>query len=281
MDNIDSIMLQQIKEIDARDESQIMAELAGETLSEYFYEVVRYDRRQKKNIRKVKLSWVGTREVARNRGNIMLDEPQITETDTHWRIVVKATDLVRNFTVFGGCHQPKMMKMTDVDKDSGEVIGDKIVRDDYAFEKGLSKAQRNALDKCIPGDYAAKALDRMLRSAGRAPLMQLTEPKRKPQAAKASPKTSPQETPPTEPMKSKASDKKPVAEWEKISKEMVPDYPHLEPLMWNLCKLQPKEMYTQLGVSGRNDMTIPAWEAFLTLKSLYCQEPLEDKQEED
>jgi len=256
MDNIDTVMLQQIREIDQRDESQIMAELAGETLQEYFYEVIRFDRRQKKQIRKVKLSWAGTCEVARNRGNIVLDTPNITETETHWRVVVKATDLVRNFTVFGGCHQPKKMKVTEIDEATGEVIGEKIIDDEYALEKAISKAQRNALNRCIPADYMAKAIDRLLRAAGKPPVHQIEAPKPK----RAKKEEQEKEAKPTQ--------AKPLSEWDKITKEMVPDYPHLEPIIWNLCKLQPKQMYQQLGVSSRNDMTIPAWDAFLQLKEV-------------
>ena len=246
METIDSVMLAQIRDIDQRDEGQIMAELAGETLREYFYEVNHYDRRLKKKVRKVKLSWAGVREVARGRGNIVLDELIISEAGDHWRVVVKATDLVRNFTVFGGCHQPKQMKVSDIDEDNGEVKGDRIVDDPYALEKGISKAQRNALDKCIPADYTAKAIDRLLKLAGKPPLY-----------AVAAPKTSkPRKTPRT----------KEAVEWDKVTREMLPDYPHLERLAWELAKLQPSELYRRLGTSSRNDMTITAWEAFLRLK---------------
>ncbi|MBA7560656.1 hypothetical protein ES708_02285 [subsurface metagenome] len=257
MDNINSVMLQQIREIDQRDEVQIMSELAGETLQEYYYEVVRFDRRQKRQIRKVKLSWAGVREVARNRGNIILDYPVITETEKDWRVVVKATDLVRNFTVFGGCHQTKKMKVSTTDEATGEIKNGKFIDDDYAFEKAISKAQRNALDKCIPADYMAKAIDRLLRASGRPPVNQLAKPRKGKKEGKLA-----------APPQIKAGD-----EWDKIVKEAVPDYPHLEPIIWNLCKLQPKQMYQQLGVSSRSDMTIPAWEAFLQLKEVLRKQP--------
>lgn len=35
--NLTKVIIEQIKEIDARDESQIMKELAGETVQEMFY----------------------------------------------------------------------------------------------------------------------------------------------------------------------------------------------------------------------------------------------------
>jgi len=62
---------------------------------------------------------------------------------------------------------------------------------------------------------------------------------------------------------------KPREEWDKITSDQVPDYPKLELIIWGLCQLQPKDMYKELGVSSRNDMTIPAWEAFQQLKERF------------
>ncbi|GAI48466.1 unnamed protein product, partial [marine sediment metagenome] len=157
-DDIDKVMLKQIAEIEQKDESQVLAELAGELIEEMIYTVEVYNRRSKKTVRKARLSWAGTKEVARNRGNIILSEPVVTDLDTTIRIMVKATDLTRNFTVFGGCQQPRKMKVNDVDRETGEVTGHHFEDDAYCFQKGLSKCQRNALTLCIPADYAAKCI---------------------------------------------------------------------------------------------------------------------------
>ena len=247
-DEMHSVMLKQIAEIEQRDESQVLAELAGELIEDMIYVVETYDRRQKKNIRKTRLSWAGTKEVARSRGNIILAEPVVTDLDTTIRIMVKATDLTRNFTVFGGCQQPRKMKVNDMDPDTGEVIGHHFEDDAYCFQKGLSKCQRNALTLCIPADYAAKCIDRFLKATGKGKLL--------PQGARRT----------KAPTKSQI---KPLSEWDKITEEMVPDYPHLEPIIWNLSKMQPADMYRELGVTSRADMTIPPWEAFLTLKARF------------
>lgn len=263
MDELTAGMVAQIHDIEQKDENQVMAELAGETVEEYVYETLVWDwvtqhdgKRKKQRVRKVKLSWVGTREVARNRGNIVLDPPDITETEDSWRIVVRATDLLRNFTVFGGCHQLKTMKVNDYDKDSGEITGSHYEPDDYSFQKGLSKAQRNGLALCIPGEYAARMIDRFLRASGKKPLLT--------HGSKAV-ATRGQKQPPT----LTKADVKPREEWDKITQEMVPDYPHLETIIWNLCKLQPKGMYAELGGGSRNEMTVAAWLSFLTLKERY------------
>jgi len=260
-DDMDRFMIKQIAEIEQRDESQVLAELAGELVEEMIYTVETYDRRRKKTIRKVRLSWAGTKEVARSRGNIVLSEPVVTDLDTNIRIMVKATDLTRNFTVFGGCQQPRKMKINDVDQETGEVTGHHFEDDAYCFQKGLSKCQRNALTLCIPADYAARCIDRFLRAAGKGKLL-------------------PQET-----KRAKAPAKsqlKPLEEWDKVTEDMIPDYPHLEPIIWTLCKMQPADMYKELGVSSRADMTIPVWDAFLTLKARFhpADQPGEGGQDE-
>jgi len=259
MDELTAGMVAQIHEVEQKDENQVMAELAGETVEEYVYEILVKDPKTHQKVRKVKLSWVGTREVARNRGNIVLDTPDIVENDESWRIVVRATDLLRNFTVFGGCHQLKQMKVNDYGEAPGEIIGSHLETDDYAFQKGLSKAQRNALSLCIPGEYAARMIDRYLRASGKNPL--LTHSRRA--ITTKGQKQPPQSTNP------KQADIKPRAEWDKITQEMVADYPHLETIIWNLCKLQPKDMYVELGGGSRSDMNVAAWQSFITLKERY------------
>jgi len=247
-DYMESIILKQIAEIEQKDEDQVLAELAGELIEEMIYTVEVYDRRRKEMARKARLSWAGTKEVARSRGNIVLSEPVVTDLDTTIRIMVKATDLTRNFTVFGGCQQPRKMKVNDVDKDTGEITGHHFEDDAYCFQKGLSKCQRNALGLCIPADYSAKCITRFLKATGKSKLL--------PQEAKKA----------RAPVKSKL---KPLEEWEKITRDMVPDYPHLEPIIWNLCKMQPADMYEELGVDSRAAMSIRAWTAFLTLKERF------------
>jgi len=248
---MDSVMLKQIAEIEQKDEAQVLAELAGEQIEEMIYSVEVWDRRRKEKVSRARLSWAGTKEVARSRGNIVLSEPVVTDLDHNIRIMVKATDLTRNFTVFGGCQQPRKMRVNDVDKNTGEITGYHFEDDAYCFQKGLSKCQRNALTLCIPADYAARCITRFLKVTGK--LKQL----------------------PMEPRKSRPpsrSQVKPLEEWQKVTEAQVPDYPQLEFVMWNLCKIQPADLYTELGVSSRKGMTIPAWLAFLTMKARYHPE---------
>ena len=201
-DDMDRVMLKQIAEIEQKDESQVLAELAGEQIEEMIYTVEVYDRKKKQLVQKARLSWAGTKEVARSRGNIVLAEPVVTDLDATIRIMVKATDLTRNFTVFGGCQQPRKMKINDVDKRTGEIYGHHFEDDAYCFQKGLSKCQRNALTVCIPADYAARCITRFLKVTGKS--------KQLPQEAKKA----------KAPAKSQI---KPLEEWEKITEDRVPD----------------------------------------------------------
>ncbi len=251
MDEIDSLLLQNIRDIEEKDERQIMAELAGETIKDFVYETEVWEwvtpaggKRHKEKKQKVKLSWVGTREVARSRGNIVVSDPIVTDLEDTVRIMVKATDLTRNFSVFGGCHQPRKMKVNDYGE-GGEISGSHLEDDPYVFQKGLSKAQRNALQSCIPADYAAKMISRFLKAGGKAPQLMGKGP------AALSGKM------------------KPRVEWDKITKEMLPDYAALERIMWDLAKIQPRDMYKQLGVSSRSELAKVPWEAFVTLKEIF------------
>jgi len=261
-------MIDQIKDLDTRDEKQILADLAGETLQDMIYSTNIKDRKSGQWVPQVRLSWAGTKEAARSKGNIMVDDaPIVTDLEDSIRIVVRVTDLSKNFTIFGGCHQPKKQKVFDVNKTTGEVLDTFRQEDDpFCFQKGLSKAQRNAIQTVLPADYLAKCIDRFLKLSGK---LQITKP------------ANTRDTKPRTPAPPPASSIKPRSEWEKVTEDMVPDYPHLETLIWNMAKIQPKEMYAELGGGSRSEMTVPAWESFLVLKERYApaEPPPETKSE--
>jgi hypothetical protein len=64
-------------------------------------------------------------------------------------------------------------------------------------------------------------------------------------------------------------------EWEKVTQEEVTTFGELEAIFTRLTSKPPEEMYKELGVSGRNDMTTPVWEAYLQLKETFA--PAESK----
>lgn len=228
------------REVDERDEAQILAEIAGSTVDEYIYEV--YDKKDKTKRLAVKLSWVGTREMARQRGNLHVgDYPDAAETDSHWRIAVKVTDLKRNFSVFGGCHQPKKMRINIVNK-AGEVTGHELVEDPFAYQKALNKAQRNGFQNVMPAGYMAKWIDKMLQLSGRRPLR---IPERTTRVAQP---------------KARADTSKPLPTADTI--KTLLDF---EKAAWNRYKLQPAAAYKEVGYGSKSDVNESPWQLWQQL----------------
>ncbi|MFC1904643.1 hypothetical protein ACFLXT_02650 [Chloroflexota bacterium] len=247
MDEVTSIMLSRIAEVEARDENQILAELAGDTISEFIYTVETAGKRT------VKLSWAGTREMARAKGNITLDEPMITETDGYVRVVVRGYDLNRNFAIFGGCHQPKKIKVK-IFNENNQPIGHQEQDDPHYFTKALSKAQRNVLQAIIPADYTARMIDRFLVKAGQPPIKQLAAPKTQ---------TTHQRT--REPHMNK--DK--YTAWPESFSSMI----EFEKFCYNRWHLQPADVYRHLGYSTRAEITETPYECFIKIKALIMEPP--------
>ena len=139
-----------IREIERKDEEQIIALMGGANVTEYVYRFTDTKGRQIQGI-----SFAGTREMAALRGNIRIGKPEVEERDDHWRVMTPATDILRNLTVWGGVHVPKQMKLRD----------GRFIPDDHAFEKAISKSQRNAIKNLLPV-YAVNELLRRLTGEG-------------------------------------------------------------------------------------------------------------------
>lgn len=119
--------------LDKRDEEQILAEIKGNIITEMFYSFP-MDGRTVTGV-----SWVGTKEIARQYGGIALDFVRVDETDEAYIAVVKATDKRTETSLLGTALQPKLMKVKGVEKP-----------DRFAYTKAVSKAQRNAIRAIIP-----------------------------------------------------------------------------------------------------------------------------------
>jgi hypothetical protein len=120
------------KEMDKRDEQQALADIGAldaALLKEMVYEVHG----------QVQLSWAGVKECARRMGSIRLVDPTIQEDDEKYTVIVKAVDDENHLEFWGVATQRKVM-----DTRRGQVP------DDYALQKALSKAQRNATRAVIP-----------------------------------------------------------------------------------------------------------------------------------
>ena len=165
-DSMELALVQRIAQVDHADETQIIQLLAGELVEEYVYSFKDSAGRIVEG-----LSWAGIREYAGQRGNIMLEEPIVEEREDHWRVMVRVLDLERNIAIWGGTHQPKFMVLK-----SGE-----LKPDPFAFEKALSKAQRNAIKNLLPVSVTKAAIAGLRNGsqgqAGRKAQRQIEEPK--------------------------------------------------------------------------------------------------------
>jgi hypothetical protein len=119
--------------LDSRDEEQILAEIKGNIITEMFYSFP-LDEKMVTGI-----SWVGTKEIARQYGGIDINYVKVDETEDNYIAIVKATDTRRCTSLLGSATQPKVMQTRSGEKP-----------DRFAYTKAVSKAQRNAIRAIIP-----------------------------------------------------------------------------------------------------------------------------------
>lgn len=150
--DMQALVLARVREVERKDEEQIILELSGEVVKEFIYEFPM----EGKVVRG--LSWAGFKELAFRRGNIQIGRPIIEDGGDHWRCLVEATDLERNVTFWAGTHQRKFRRINDRD-----TKGYHEVPDDFAVEKAISKAQRNVLKNLIPQSIQDAAIEAVVK----------------------------------------------------------------------------------------------------------------------
>ena len=124
----------EFREMERRDEDQIVAEMKGDYLREFVYQF------QSGGRTVTGISWAGIKEIAYKMGNIQVDLVDLKETDKSYVAIVKATDTLRNNSRLGASTQLKMMKRRDGSEEE----------DSFALQKAISKSQRNAIRPLIP-----------------------------------------------------------------------------------------------------------------------------------
>ncbi len=134
------------------------------------------------------------------------------------------------------------MKVYDVDE-SGKVTDSHLEDDPFCFQKGLSKAQRNALQTIMPADFTAKCLHRFLQASGRKEIA-------------APPKAREPERP-----RPRINDKVP----EPGELKSIDD---LLKYAFNRWHIQPDRVYKELGHSYRADIGEEPFECYLKLKAV-------------
>lgn len=139
--------------MERRDEEQILAELKGAYLQEFVYDFTVGSRKV------TGLSWAGVKEIAYRMGGVRVDDLDIQDKGEYWIVTAKAVDVTRNASRFGVSTQSKVMKLR-----SGE-----SVPDDFAVQKAVSKAQRNAIRALIPEVFVKTCLAQFLAEKGQVP----------------------------------------------------------------------------------------------------------------
>ena len=134
------------RELERRDEEQILAEMEGKYLDEFVYQFQQGGRTV------TGLSWAGIKEIAYRMGHITVDLERLEEKETHYVIIVKATDTEKGNSRLGISTQPKTMKRrTGPDEE-----------DQFALQKAMSKAQRNAMRSLMPEEMLKTWISRFL-----------------------------------------------------------------------------------------------------------------------
>jgi len=134
--------------MERRDEEQIQKAIMGEYLEEFIYDFTTKDGHRVTN-----LSWVGIKEIASKMGHIRCDEkPDIRDQGESWFVMVKAEDKLRDSSRWGVTTQSKKMKRRD----------GSIVEDEFALQKAMSKAQRNAIRQLIPEKWIQMLIDKFI-----------------------------------------------------------------------------------------------------------------------
>lgn len=136
--------------INQRDDQQVLQELQGGFIDEYIYS---FPTSQGKV---TGLSWAGVKEVARQMGNISIEDLQVNEKDNSFQVKAKAKDVTRNVTMYGVTEQNKML----IRKDGSEEP------DMHALSKCVSRAQRNAIRGLIPETFIKQMIEQYQNNGG-------------------------------------------------------------------------------------------------------------------
>lgn len=133
---------------DRMDEDQILKEMRGDVLSTFVYE---FKMAEGNTVRG--LSYVGVKEAARYLGGItteLVTPLQVIKDDNgeKWMCVVRATDAQRALSLLGTASQPTKMKLRN----------GQLKADDFAPQKALSKAQRNAIRALLSEELAMQVI---------------------------------------------------------------------------------------------------------------------------
>ncbi|KKN74091.1 hypothetical protein LCGC14_0394310 [marine sediment metagenome] len=150
--------------MERRDEAQIVEALEGRYIEEFVYEF-------ESGGRKVTgLSWMGIQEASREYGGIVcpIEKMIMKLTKTHVAVTIEAKDIKTGSVRIGHSKQQRRMSLR-----SG-----KFLDDEFAEQKAISKAQRNAIRQLLPQTLLKQWIERHRSGTGSA-----AKPKEAPKAA--------------------------------------------------------------------------------------------------
>jgi hypothetical protein len=133
--------------MERKDEEQIMQEMQGRILPQFFYEFSSGGRIV------TGLSYAGVKQIMRQMGNIRIRDFNISDDGNQFIAKARAVDENRNLEIWGVSQQPKKMTLR-----SG-----KEIFDEFAATKAASKAQRNAIRALIPEQVIVSAYEEWKR----------------------------------------------------------------------------------------------------------------------
>ena len=135
--------LQLAKELEKRDEQQVIAEMRGEIVRSWVYQI------QLGNRTVTNLSYAGVKEAIRRRGNLSTypcsccqKTVHVEETDSEIRALVRVWDLNNNVEVLGASSAKK---------------------GPFDFVLAVNKAERNAWRKLLPEKQIALLIEQWLK----------------------------------------------------------------------------------------------------------------------
>jgi hypothetical protein len=125
------------REMERRDESQILAELTGELVQDFVYSIRVGDREV------TNLSYSGIKEAIRRRGHVEILDTHIEQDEREYRAIVRVRDLDNAIDVLGAstCERGKP----------------------FAWTLALNKSERNAFAKLIPQKWMAETIAEWLK----------------------------------------------------------------------------------------------------------------------
>jgi len=141
-------------EIERHEEELIIEEFKGRILNSFVYIYPIKDPNTGRVVdEKYYLTYVGIKTIIQRMGNVSIEDIVVKETDNTYVVKAIVRNIKNNVQVIGISEQSKTMRLKD----------GTVCRDEYALQKSVSKAIRNAYRLLIPEPVAQAIIDEWLK----------------------------------------------------------------------------------------------------------------------